>query len=67
LSALLAEAALRGGLILLRGNVAMLGDQSRTGAYTDRADRLEARGRAAANAAFLLATGAAEAAVRVDD
>ena len=57
LGALLAEVALRGALLNVRGNAAMLRDGARAGAYLEEADQLEANGRKAADAAFLRATG----------
>lgn len=47
LSALLAEAALRGALLNVRGNAALLKDDEKTEHYREAADRLEAEGRRA--------------------
>lgn len=56
LAALLAEAALRGALLNLRGNAAMLQDESLAAGYLAEAARLERDGRAAARQAYDLAT-----------
>lgn len=58
LGALLAEAALRGALLNIRGNAALLRDDARAAAYLEDADRLEAVGRAAAQRAYERATAA---------
>jgi formiminotetrahydrofolate cyclodeaminase len=57
LGALLAEAALRGALLNVRGNAALLRDDARARVYQDEADRLEKMGREAAERAFRFATG----------
>jgi formiminotetrahydrofolate cyclodeaminase len=56
LGALLAEVALRGALLNVRGNVTLLRDKARADAYLKEADQLEATGRTAATAAFHTAT-----------
>jgi formiminotetrahydrofolate cyclodeaminase len=58
LGALLAEAALRGALLNVRGNTAMMGDAERARQYQDEANRLEQVGSAAARRAFQMATEA---------
>jgi formiminotetrahydrofolate cyclodeaminase len=60
LGALLAEAALRGVLLNVRGNAAMLADRERAAAYLTDADRLEEAGREAAQRAYRTAMGIAE-------
>jgi formiminotetrahydrofolate cyclodeaminase len=60
LGALLAEAALRGALLNVRGNVAMLEDRDMAGIYLADADLLERTGREAAQRAYRTAIGAAE-------
>jgi formiminotetrahydrofolate cyclodeaminase len=60
LGALLAEAALRGALLNVRGNAAMLKDRELAGAYLTDADRLERTGRQAAQRAYRAAMGEAE-------
>jgi formiminotetrahydrofolate cyclodeaminase len=60
LGALLAEAALRGALLNVRGNAAMLEDRELAGAYLTDADRLERTGRQAAQRAYRAAMGEAE-------
>lgn len=57
LGALLAEVALRGALLNVRGNAALFRDRDRAGAYLEEADRLEEEGRRAAGAAFETAIG----------
>jgi formiminotetrahydrofolate cyclodeaminase len=57
LGALLAEAALRGALLNVRGNAAMLRDAALGDGFREQAAHLEIRGQAAAERAFLLATG----------
>lgn len=57
LGALLAEVALRGALLNVRGNAALLRDPARADAYLAEADQLEENGRKAAGAAFHSATG----------
>jgi formiminotetrahydrofolate cyclodeaminase len=56
LGALLAESALRGALLNVRGNAAMLRDAERAEAYLAEADRLEVTGRDAAGRAWKSAT-----------
>jgi formiminotetrahydrofolate cyclodeaminase len=60
LGALLAEAALRGTLLNVRGNAAMLEDRELAGTYLTDADLLERTGRDAAQRAYRTAMGAAE-------
>ena len=60
LGALLAEAALRGALLNVRGNAAMLGDRELAMTYLTEADFLEKAGCEAAQRAYRTATGAAE-------
>jgi methenyltetrahydrofolate cyclohydrolase len=60
LGALLAEAALRGALLNVRGNIALLEDRELAETYLTDADRLEKAGRGAAQRAYLTAMGAAE-------
>jgi glutamate formiminotransferase/formiminotetrahydrofolate cyclodeaminase len=57
LGALLAEVALRGALLNVKGNAALLRDSARADAYLAEADRLEVAGRKAASAAFETAVG----------
>jgi methenyltetrahydrofolate cyclohydrolase len=59
LGALLAEAALRGALLNVRGNAAMLIDRERAVTYVTDADRLEKAGREAAQRAYRTAMGVA--------
>jgi methenyltetrahydrofolate cyclohydrolase len=59
LGAILAEAALRGALLNVRGNAALLANRERAIAYLADADLLEARGCEAADRAYRTATGAA--------
>jgi methenyltetrahydrofolate cyclohydrolase len=56
LGALLAEAALRGVLLNVRGNAAMLRDRELALTYLTDADRLEEAGREAAQRAYQIAT-----------
>lgn len=56
LGALLAEAALRGALLNVRGNAGMLRDAERSAHYLAAAERLETTGREAASHAYTLAT-----------
>lgn len=56
LGALLAEAALRGALLNVRGNAGLLCDAERAAHYRTAADRLETIGREAASRAYTLAT-----------
>lgn len=58
LGALLAEAALRGALLNVSGNAAMLADKDRAGAFRAEAEQLAREGRAAAERAYRLATRA---------
>jgi formiminotetrahydrofolate cyclodeaminase len=60
LGALLAEAALRGALLNVRGNAAMLEDRDLAATYLADADLLERTGREAAQRAYRTAMGAAE-------
>jgi glutamate formiminotransferase/formiminotetrahydrofolate cyclodeaminase len=60
LGALLAEAALRGVLLNVRGNAAMLEDRELALAYLADADRLEEAGRAAAQSAYRFAIEVAD-------
>ncbi len=60
LGALLAETALRGALLNVRGNAALLQDRQRAAAYRDDADRLENHGREAAARAYRLASDEAQ-------
>jgi formiminotetrahydrofolate cyclodeaminase len=60
LGALLAEAALRGALLNVRGNAAMLADRQLAAIYLTDADRLEKAGREAAQRAYRTAMSAAE-------
>jgi formiminotetrahydrofolate cyclodeaminase len=60
LGALLAEAALRGTLLNVRGNAAMLKDRELALTYVTDADRLEEAGREAAQRAYRTAMGIAE-------
>jgi glutamate formiminotransferase/formiminotetrahydrofolate cyclodeaminase len=57
LGALLAEVALRGALLNVRGNTALLADQARAQAYLRDADLLDEDGREAASRAYRLAGG----------
>jgi formiminotetrahydrofolate cyclodeaminase len=59
LGALLAEAALRGALLNVRGNAAMLEDRELAETYVTDADRLEEAGREAARCAYRTAMGVA--------
>jgi glutamate formiminotransferase/formiminotetrahydrofolate cyclodeaminase len=56
LGALLADVALRGALLNVRGNAALLRDSARAETYRVEADHLEEVGRGAANSAFQAAT-----------
>jgi formiminotetrahydrofolate cyclodeaminase len=56
LSALLAETTLRGALLNVRGNAALLKDASKAQHYREAADRLEAEGRRAAATALEIAS-----------
>jgi formiminotetrahydrofolate cyclodeaminase len=60
LGALLAEAALRGALLNVRGNAAMLMDRELALTYTTEADRLDEAGREAAQRAYRTAMGVAD-------
>jgi glutamate formiminotransferase/formiminotetrahydrofolate cyclodeaminase len=60
LGALLAEAALRGALLNVRGNAAMLDDRALAASYLTDADHWEDAGREAAQRAYRFATDAAE-------
>jgi formiminotetrahydrofolate cyclodeaminase len=60
LAALLAEAALRGALLNVRGNAAILTDRELAATYLVDADHLEKAGREAAQHAYRGAMGAAE-------
>ena len=55
LGAVLAEAALRGALLNVRGNAAMLRDSALADRFRQEAERLETRGRDAAERAFRVA------------
>jgi formiminotetrahydrofolate cyclodeaminase len=57
LGALLAEAALRGALLNVRGNSALMRDTILARPYQDEANRLEQVGSAASRRAFQMATG----------
>jgi formiminotetrahydrofolate cyclodeaminase len=57
LGALLAETALRGALLNVRGNAALMKDKALAAAYLGDADLLEEGGRDAAMRAYRLATG----------
>jgi formiminotetrahydrofolate cyclodeaminase len=59
LGALLAEAALRGALLNVRGNAAMLEDRELAATYLTDADLMEEAGREAAQCAYRTAMGAA--------
>jgi formiminotetrahydrofolate cyclodeaminase len=61
LGAILAEAALRGALLNVRGNAALLNvkDRDLAAAYLADADQLEEAGRKSAQRAYRIATGAA--------
>ena len=56
LSALLAETTLRGALLNVRGNAALLKDTGKAQHYREAADRLEAEGRRAAASALEIAS-----------
>jgi formiminotetrahydrofolate cyclodeaminase len=56
LAALLAEVALRGALLNVRGNAPMLQDQTRAKTYLRQSDLVAEAGRAAAHRAYHLAT-----------
>jgi formiminotetrahydrofolate cyclodeaminase len=56
LSALLAETTLRGALLNVRGNAALLKDTVKAQSYREAADRLEAEGRRAAATALEIAS-----------
>lgn len=56
LSALLAEATLRGALLNVRGNAALLKDPAKAQHYREAADRLEAEGRRATATALEIAS-----------
>jgi formiminotetrahydrofolate cyclodeaminase len=60
LGALLAETALRGALLNLRGNAAMLADRELAATYLTDADLLENAGRETAQRAYRTAVGAVE-------
>ena len=60
LGALLAETALRGALLNVRGNAAMLSDRALAATYLTEADLLERVGREAAQDAYRTAMGASE-------
>ena len=60
LGALLAETALRGALLNVRGNAAMLEDRELAATYLTDADLLEKTGRETAQRAYRTATGEAE-------
>jgi formiminotetrahydrofolate cyclodeaminase len=60
LGALLAEAALRGALLNVRGNAALLEDRELAVTYLTDADLLEKAGCEAAQRAYRMAMGAAE-------
>ena len=60
LGSLLAEAALRGALLNVRGNAASLRDAPLAARFREEADVLESRGREAAAAAFRAASGSGE-------
>jgi formiminotetrahydrofolate cyclodeaminase len=60
LGALLAEAALRGALLNVRGNAGMLKDRELAVTYVTDADRLEEAGREAAQRAYRTAIGGAD-------
>jgi formiminotetrahydrofolate cyclodeaminase len=55
LAALLSEVALRGALLNVRGNAALLRDKTRAETYLNEAAQLEETGRKAATAAFQIA------------
>jgi formiminotetrahydrofolate cyclodeaminase len=57
LGALLAETALRGALLNVRGNAGLMKDKALASAYLGDADLLEKKGRDAAMRAYRLATG----------
>ena len=57
-STLLAEATLRGALINVRGNAALLKDQEKAQSYREAADRMETAGRQAAATALEIASAA---------
>ena len=56
----LAEAALRGALLNVRGNAAMLEDRELALTYVTDADRLDEAGREAAQRAYRIAMGRAD-------
>jgi formiminotetrahydrofolate cyclodeaminase len=60
LGALLAEVALRGALLNVRGNAAMVKDRELASTYEKDADRLEKTGREAAQHAYRIAMGVAD-------
>jgi methenyltetrahydrofolate cyclohydrolase len=60
LGALLAEVALRGALLNVRGNAAMVKDRELASTYEKDADRLEKTGREAAQRAYRTAMGVAD-------
>ena len=60
LGALLAEAALRGALLNVRGNAAMVKNRELGSTYVTDADRLEQAGREAAQRAYRIAMGVAD-------
>jgi glutamate formiminotransferase/formiminotetrahydrofolate cyclodeaminase len=60
LGALLAEAALRGAMLNVRGNAAMLDDRALAASYLTDADLLEKTGRQAAQRAYRTAVGTRE-------
>ena len=60
LGALLAEAALRGALLNVRGNAGMIKDRELAQTYMTEADRLEEAGREAAQRAYRTAMGVAD-------
>jgi formiminotetrahydrofolate cyclodeaminase len=60
LGALLAEAALRGALLNMRGNAGMIKDRELAQTYITEADRLEEAGREAAQRAYRTAMGVAD-------
>jgi formiminotetrahydrofolate cyclodeaminase len=60
LGALLAEAALRGALLNVRGNAAMFNDRELALTYVTDADRLEEAGRESAQRAYRTAMGVAD-------
>ena len=62
IGALLAEAALRGALLNVRGNAELIKDEELAASFLAAADHLEAGGRAAAQRAFVLVIGSTVAA-----